>query len=74
MTRMLAGCLIANLVCVCACGALLWLYPRDSGFTITTSRTTHYFAGGPLLSTALLCLSDLGIGALIIWSWLRRMR
>ena len=68
MGRMLIGCLLANLACVAACGALLMFYPNDSGFTITTSKSTHYFAGGEVLSAALLCLLDLTIGVYVGWS------
>jgi hypothetical protein len=68
MGRMLIGCLLANLACIAACGALLLFYPHDSGFTITTSKSTHYFSGGEFLSAALLCLVNLTIGVYLAWS------
>jgi len=73
MGRLLTGCLTANLACILVCGALLWLYPRNSGFTITTSQRTHYFGGGPLLGALVLCLSDVAIAVFLAWTWLRRM-
>jgi uncharacterized membrane protein YdcZ (DUF606 family) len=69
MGRMLIGCLAINLVGLVACGALLLYCPKDSGFTITTSKSTYYFAGGELLGAALLCLLDLTIGVYLAWSF-----
>jgi hypothetical protein len=70
MTRILSGCLIANLACLTVCGALFWLHPKNSGFTITTHQTTHYIAGGEFLGAVILCLCDLAIGIYLAWSFL----
>jgi len=69
MARTLIGCILANLACIAACGALLLFYPKNSGFTITTSTTTHYLSGGEFLSAALLCILDLTIAVYIVWSY-----
>lgn len=71
MRTTLIGCIFANLGCIAGCGALLLFYPRNSGFTVTTSRSTHYLEGGVFLSGTLLCLLDLGIGVYLAWSLLR---
>ncbi len=71
MTRVLIGCIFANLICIAVCGALLAFFPKSSGFTITTSTATHYLSGGVFLSTALLCLLDLAISLFLAWSLLR---
>ena len=68
MGRMLIGCILANLACIAACGALLLFYPKNSGFTISTSTSTHYLPGGEFLSAALLCVLDLTIGVYLAWS------
>ena len=68
MSRILIGCMLANLACTGACAALLLLYPKNSGFTITISRGTHYIAGGQLLSAALLSFVDVAIGVYVAWS------
>lgn len=68
MGRMLIGCLLANLVCIAACGALVLFYPKNSGFTLTTPTSTHYLSGGIFLSAALLCLADLTIAIYLAWS------
>ena len=68
MARTLIGCIVANLACIAACGALLLFYPKNSGFTITTSTTTHYLSDGEFLSAALLSILDLAIGVYIVWS------
>ena len=41
MARILIACSIANLACICVCGALLWLYPatRDSPLLHRRGRT-----------------------------------
>ena len=70
MGRTLIGCILANLVGIGACGALLLFYPKSSGFTITTPTSTHYLAGGELLSAALFCLLNLTIGIYLIWALL----
>jgi len=70
MARILSSCLIANLFCLSVCSALLWLYPKNSGFTITTRQTTHYITGGEFLGAAILCLFDLVIGIYLAWSFL----
>ena len=70
MGRILIGCILANLACIAACGALLLFYPTNSGFTITTSTSTHYLPGGEFLSVALMCLLDLTIGVYLVWSLL----
>lgn len=75
MGRLLIGCLLVNLACIAVCGAILLYYPNESGFTITTSKSTHYFAGGEFLGAALLCLLNLAMGvylALSFWSLLYR--
>ena len=68
MGRTLIGCILANLACIAACGALLLFYPKNSGFTITTSTSTRYLPGGEFLSVALLCVLDLMIGVYLAWS------
>jgi hypothetical protein len=73
MNRVLVGCLVANMACAVVCGALLLFYPKNSGFTITTATSTHYFPGGVLLSAALLCFLDLTIGVYLAW-WLLNLR
>jgi hypothetical protein len=70
MGRTLIGCILANLAGIGTCGALLLFYPKSSGFTITTSTSTHYLPGGELLSAALLCLLNLTIGIYLVWSLL----
>ena len=73
MNRVLVGCLVANMDCAVVCGALLRFYPKNSGFTITTAISAHYFPGGVLLSAALLCFLDLTIGVYLAW-WLLNLR
>ena len=70
MGRTLIGCMLANLASIAACGALLLFYPKDSGFTVTTSTSTYYLPGGEFLSAALLCILDLTIGVYLAWSLL----
>ena len=41
--------------------ATVFLSPQ-SGFTITTARTTHYMGGGILPSALLMCVLDFAIG------------
>jgi len=70
MVRMLISCLLLNLACVGACAALLLFYPRNSGFTTSDPRSTHYLAGGEILSAALLSIVDVAIGVYLAWSLL----
>jgi hypothetical protein len=61
-------CLLLNLAVILVCGALLKWYPSQQGFTLTTSRATHYFSGGVLPSALLLCLLDTAIAIYLAWS------
>jgi hypothetical protein len=55
------------LAAVGASGALVLWYPADSGFTITTMKTTHYLSGGVFLGALLLIFADVAIAAYLLW-------
>lgn len=73
MERTLIGCILANAGAVAVCGALLFFYPKSSGFTVTTPTSTHYLPGGALLSGGLLCVADFVIGIYLAWSALTHL-
>lgn len=68
MDRVIMRCLLANIIGTAVCGALLFFCPRQSGFTISTSRTTHYLGGGILPSALLMCVLDFAIGIYLAWT------
>jgi hypothetical protein len=67
MRVLLIRCLILNLAVLLAIGALLLWYPKESGFTLTTGGTTHFFDGGEFLGVILMCLCDLALGVYLGW-------
>jgi len=70
MARLLVRCLVVNAAGVIVCTAMLLLFPRGSGFTITTPTSTHYIQSGVFLSAVLMCLVDLAIAISVAWSLL----
>jgi hypothetical protein len=70
MRLTLVRCLLLNLIVILASGALLKWYPSQQGFTVTTSKATHYLSGDIFLSGVLLCLLDSAIGIYMAWSLL----
>lgn len=64
--------LILNLLCVVLSGGLLFLYPRNEGFTITTPSATRFVQGGVLLAGLLMGVSDILIGAFICYGAWRK--
>lgn len=69
MRTLLVRCLILNLAVLLASGALLLWYPKESGFTLTTKTTTHFFGGGEFLGVILLCFCDLALAAYLGWNF-----
>jgi hypothetical protein len=49
ITRDLLIMLVGNLASI----ATIWLYPKMSGFTVTTKNVTRYISGGELLAIVL---------------------
>jgi hypothetical protein len=68
MRLVVMRCLVLNLAAILASGALLKWYPADQGFTVTTSRATHYISENVALSGVLLCVVDFAIGIYLAWS------
>jgi hypothetical protein len=67
MQRFLIQCLILNLATVLVSGALVWWYPKQSGFTIAAAAQTSYIPGGVFLGSALVCICDLAVGVSLGW-------
>lgn len=70
MRLVVMRCLVLNLAVILASGAVLKWYPTAQGFTVTTSRATHYVSGSVALSGVLLCIVDFAIGIYLGWSLL----
>lgn len=70
MFGVLVRYLLINAAGILVSCAILFLFPRESGFTVTTPNSTHYFGGGVYLSAIVMCLVDLAIGIGIAWSLL----
>lgn len=68
MRTRLVCCLLLNLAIIMASGALLKWFPSQLGFTVTTSRVTHFIGGDVFLSAALLCFVDGSLGIYLAWS------
>lgn len=70
MLRLLIRCLVINAGGILISGAILYLFRKESGFTITTPNATHYIGGGVLPAVVLMCLLDLVVAACLAWSLL----
>jgi hypothetical protein len=63
MRSQLIWCIVVNILGALLSIGVLYLYPKDSGFTFTSGATTHFVQGGTLLAALLMICVSIVISA-----------
>lgn len=67
MRDILVRCLGLNLICIAVSVGLLFIYPRQQGFTVTTLNGTRFIQGGVFLGLVVTSISDVAIGLYVCY-------
>jgi hypothetical protein len=75
MRGIVINCIAVNLLAALIVAGVLVLFPRQSGFTVTTKAATHFIQGGPFLGSLILITTNTVIAfclAFSLWTRLKR--